>query len=153
MVLFLIVVGLWASPGLSFFVCKIGVDGWKIPYVLSSSNSLRECPTYLISIHGVWFEKYLSLMNFCSLLHLSPSSLPGWWWQLDLTRSEKHTPCLPKRQGSFPQECHPASPEAWFRRGTHNLVAALCVALWEFPRASCRLHVCLLWAVLSWCPL
>lgn len=27
MVLFLIVVWLWASPGLSFFVCKMGVDG------------------------------------------------------------------------------------------------------------------------------
>lgn len=42
---------------LSFFVYKVGLDGWRILCILSSSNSLRECPRYLVSSHGIWFLK------------------------------------------------------------------------------------------------
>lgn len=60
MVLFLIVVLLWAGPGLSFFVKWEWVGGESSKF-FQHSNVLREHPRYfnvnLFSTLGIWFQK------------------------------------------------------------------------------------------------
>lgn len=59
MVLFLIVVELWASPGLSFFVKWEWVGGESSKF-FHLSNILREHSGYfsvsLFSTHGIWIQ-------------------------------------------------------------------------------------------------